>query len=185
MCCNAMLFIVCYGRICSGQENFFAYMWQCYIHSKFRLCCFVLSYFIPNCFNSYGSSGREVEYQISYPEDVSSIPTLAIPLFIFHRKNLRNFRKTSGNLRKTYGKFRRKRKTTEIQLYLCGPQTGNIFRSMDSLVLRHPIICTEFNVRSFHSVGGQTSVPWGRFLLGMWKTVSMKGNFIKKIPNFH
>ena len=24
---------------------------------------------------------------------------------------------------------------------------------MDSLVLRHPIICTEFNVRSFHSVG--------------------------------
>jgi hypothetical protein len=23
---------------------------------------------------------------------------------------------------------------------------------MDSLVLRHPIICTEFNVRSFHSV---------------------------------
>ncbi len=76
---------------------------------------------------------------------MSSIPTMAIPLFIFHWKNLRNFRKT-------YGKFRRKRKTTEIQLYLCGPQTGNIFRSMDSLVLRHPIICTEFNVRSFISV---------------------------------
>ncbi len=70
-------------------------------------------------------------------------------LFIFHRKN---FRKLPGKLRKIFGKFRRKRKTTEIQLYLCGPRTGNIFRSMDSLVLRHPIICTEFNVRSFHSV---------------------------------
>jgi hypothetical protein len=29
--------------------------------------------------------------------------------------------------------------------------------------------------------GGQTSVPRGRFLLRMWKTVSMKVNFIKKI----
>jgi hypothetical protein len=29
--------------------------------------------------------------------------------------------------------------------------------------------------------GGQTLVPWGRFLLRMWKTVSVKGNFIKKI----
>ncbi len=26
--------------------------------------------------------------------------------------------------------------------------------------------------------GGQTFVPWGRFLLRMWKTVSVKGNFI-------
>jgi hypothetical protein len=58
----------------------------------------------------------------------------------------------SGNLRKTSGKFRRWRKTTEMQMYLLGPQTGNIFRSMDSLVLRHPIICSEINVRSFNSV---------------------------------
>ncbi len=36
-------------------------------------------------------------------------------------------------------------------MYLPRPQTGNIFRSMDSLVLRHPIICTENNVRSFNS----------------------------------
>ncbi len=103
MCCNAMLFIVCYGRICSGQENFFAYMWQCYIHSKFRLCCFVLSCFIPNYYKSYGSSGREVEYQISYPKDVSSIPTNGRSSFNFHRKNLRkhpeNLWKPPENLR--------------------------------------------------------------------------------------
>ena len=103
MCCNAMLFIVCYGRICSGQENFFAYMWQCYIHSKFRLCCFVLSYLIPNSLNSYRSSGREVEYRISYPKDVSSIPTHGNSSFNFHRKNLRkppeNLRKPPENIR--------------------------------------------------------------------------------------
>ncbi len=102
-----------------------------------------------NYISPHGSSSREVEYQISYPEDMSSIPTIFASLFIFHRKN---FRKLPGKLRKIFGKFRRKRKTTEIQLYLCGPWTGNIFRSMDSLVLRHPIICTEFDVRSFHSV---------------------------------
>jgi hypothetical protein len=39
-----------------------------------------------------------------------------------------------------------------MQMYLRGPQTGNIFRSMDSLVLRHPIICTEISVWSFNSV---------------------------------
>ncbi len=33
--------------------------------------------------------------------------------------------------------------------------------------------------------GGQTSVPWGRFLLRMWTTVSMKDNLIKKIKIFH
>jgi hypothetical protein len=59
----------------------------------------------------------------------------------------------SGNLRKTSGKFLRWRKTTEMQMYLHGPQAGNIFRSMDSLVLRHPIICSEINVRSFISAG--------------------------------
>ncbi len=37
-------------------------------------------------------------------------------------------------------------------MYLLGPQRGNIFRSLDSLVLRHPIICSEINVRSFNSV---------------------------------
>jgi hypothetical protein len=40
----------------------------------------------------------------------------------------------------------------DIQLFICSPQTGNIFRSIDSLVLRHPIMCKEFNVQSFHSV---------------------------------
>ena len=54
-------------------------------------------YAIPNCIFPYGSSSREVEYQISYPEDMSSIPTMAFPLFIFHRKNLR---KLPENLRK-------------------------------------------------------------------------------------
>jgi hypothetical protein len=33
--------------------------------------------------------------------------------------------------------------------------------------------------------GGQTSIPSGRYLLRMWKTVSMKVNFIKTISNFH
>jgi hypothetical protein len=56
----------------------------------------------------------------------------------------------SGNLRKTSGKFRRWRKT-EMKMYLRGPQAGNSFRSMDSLVLWHPIICSEINVRSFIS----------------------------------
>ncbi len=135
MCCNAMLFIVCYGRICSGQENFFAYMWQCHIYSKFRLCCFDLPYFIPNCFNSYGSSGREVEYQINYPKDVSTIPTHGRSSFNFHRKNLR---KLPENLRKPPEHLRIIPKIAES--------------SMDSLVLRHPIVCTEFNVRSFNSV---------------------------------
>jgi hypothetical protein len=37
-------------------------------------------------------------------------------------------------------------------MYFTRPITGNIFRSMDSLVLRQPIICTENNVRSFISV---------------------------------
>ncbi len=103
MCCNTMLFIVCYGR--TGQENFFAYMWQCYIHSKFtcRLCCFVLYCFIPNCFNSYGSSGREVEYQISYHKDVSSILTHGNSLLISTGKTFgkppENLRKPPENLR--------------------------------------------------------------------------------------
>jgi hypothetical protein len=79
---------------------------------------------------------------------MSSISTMAFPLFIFQRKNLRK-------LPEIFGKFRRKRKITEIQLYLCGPQTGNIFRSIDSLVLRHPIICTEFNFWSFNSVSNK------------------------------
>ncbi len=99
MCCNAMLFIVCYGRICSGQENLFAYMWQCYIHSKFWLCCFVLSYFIPNFFHLYGSSSREVEYQISYLKDMSSIPTHGSPLLISTGKPPENLRKPPENLR--------------------------------------------------------------------------------------
>jgi hypothetical protein len=63
-----------------------------------------LFYSITNCFFPYGSSSREVEYQISYPEDMSSIPTTAFPLFIFHRKTLRklpeNLRKLPENLRK-------------------------------------------------------------------------------------
>ncbi len=52
---------------------------------------------------TYSSSGREVEYQISYPKDVRSIPTNGIYAFNFHRKNLRkspeNLRKTPENLR--------------------------------------------------------------------------------------
>ncbi len=32
--------------------------------------------------------------------------------------------------------------------------------------------------------GGQTFVPWGRFLLRMWNTVSMKGNIIQKKLQF-
>jgi hypothetical protein len=39
-----------------------------------------------------------------------------------------------------------------IVQYLPGQQTGDIFRSMDSLVLRHPITCMEFNGRSCNSV---------------------------------
>jgi hypothetical protein len=60
-----------------------------------------------------------------------------------------NLQKISGKLRKIFGLFRRWWKNTDIQLFFCSLQTGNIFRSMDSLVLRHPIICTEFNVRNF------------------------------------
>ena len=52
---------------------------------------------------SYGSSGREVEYQNRYPKDVSSIPTHDNSSFNFHRKNLRkhpeNLRKPPENLR--------------------------------------------------------------------------------------
>ena len=35
---------------------------------------------------------------------------------------------------------------------------------MDSLVLRHPIICTEFNVRSFNSVDCSRTVMYRREL---------------------
>jgi hypothetical protein len=45
---------------------------------------------------SYGSSSREVEYQISYPKDMRLIPTHSIYSFNFHRKNLR---KPPENLR--------------------------------------------------------------------------------------
>jgi hypothetical protein len=76
---------------------------------------------------------------------VRSIPTRSIYSLNFHRKNLR---KPPENLRKLPENLR----ITEIQLFFCSLLTGNIFRSMDSLVLRHPIICKEFNVRSFHSV---------------------------------
>ncbi len=75
----------------------------------------------------------------------------ALILLISTGKTSGNLRKISGNLRKIFGLFRRWRKITEIRLFFCSLLTGNIFRSMDSLFLRHPIICTEFNVRSFHS----------------------------------
>jgi hypothetical protein len=79
-------------------------------------------------------------------------PPAAVMLLISTGKTSGNLRKISGKLRKIFGLFRRWRKNTDIQLFFCSLQTGKIFRSMDSLVLRHPIICTEFNVRSFHSV---------------------------------
>ena len=64
--------------------------------------------------------------------------------------------------------------------------TGTVFLWEDLLI---PLLDTphfkQWNGLIWRELGGQTSVPWGRFLLGMWKTVSMKGNFIKKIPNFH
>jgi hypothetical protein len=80
----------------------------------------------------------------------------------------------AGNLRKTYGKFRRWRKTTEMQMYFRGPQTGNIFRSMDSLVLWHPIICSEINVRSFNFVEEGRRQSWQTIEEGRrqsWQTI--------------
>jgi hypothetical protein len=48
---------------------------------------------------SYGSSSREVEYQISYPKDVRSIPTHSIYSFKNLRKPPENLRKLPENLR--------------------------------------------------------------------------------------
>ncbi len=76
-------------------------------------------------------------------------PPWSILFYFSIGKTSINFWKTSGNLRKIYVKFRRRGKTTEMHMYLPSPQTGNVFRSM---VLRHPIICTEINVQSFNSV---------------------------------
>ncbi len=62
---------------------------HCYIHSKFWLCSSVLSFFIPNCIFPYGSSSstsREVEYQISYPENMNSIPTHRLSSFHFSQE---------------------------------------------------------------------------------------------------
>jgi hypothetical protein len=69
------------------------------------------------------------------PWAVSSIPTHGISSFNFHQKRLR---KISGKSQENSGKS------------FCSPQTGNIFRSIGSLAMRHPItcICTEFNVQS-------------------------------------
>ncbi len=50
------------------------------------------------CF-PYGSSGREVEYQISYSKTVSSIPVRGVSFFYFHQKNLW---KSSGKLQKIF-----------------------------------------------------------------------------------
>ncbi len=65
------------------------------------LFCSILFY--SKLFLTYGSSGREVEYQISYPKDVSAIPTDGTSSFNFHRKNLRkhpeNLWKPPENLR--------------------------------------------------------------------------------------
>jgi hypothetical protein len=37
-----------------------------------------------------------------------------------------------------------------------GPATGNIFLAIEVVVLRHPIICLEFNVLPFLSVADET-----------------------------
>ncbi len=67
--------------------------------------------------------------------------------------SLKNLPKTCGNLRKTFGKFRRKRKTTEMQMFSPGQKTGSIFRSMDYLVLRIRLYCMYgIQVRSFKCI---------------------------------
>jgi hypothetical protein len=67
-----------------------------------------------------------------------------LPLLIFDWKNLR---KTSENIQKSpeicmkpSENFKNSGKLRKCQyIYLAGPQAENIFRSMDSLVLRQPI----------------------------------------------
>jgi hypothetical protein len=41
-------------------------------------------------------------------------------------------------------------------MHLPGPPTGHIFLAIEVVVLRHPIICLEFNVLPFHSVADET-----------------------------
>ncbi len=57
---------------------------------------------------TYGISGRELEYQISNPKDVSSIPTIVtevLTLLFFQWENLRKFPKNLRKFPKTSGKF--------------------------------------------------------------------------------
>ncbi len=124
---------------------------------NFILFSFILLYSIYSV--TSGISSREVEYQISNPKDVSLIPTMvtmALALLFFHWQYLRKFPENPRKPPETSGKPLENseygRKLREMQMYLPGPETGNISRSMDSLVLRHPIICTKINVRCFNSV---------------------------------
>jgi hypothetical protein len=66
------------------------------------------------------------------------------------------------------------------ELHDCGDQ-GLFFVWEDLLI---PLLDTPHfrwsNGLISREPGGQTCIPWGRYLLRMWKTLSMKGNFIKK-----
>ncbi len=89
-----------------------------------------------------------VEHQHRKQKNVSSIPAISMFWKLFMEKPP----ESSGKLRKASGNFPEWRKTSALWMHLPGPPAGNIFRAIEVVVLRHLIICLEFNVLPFHSV---------------------------------